>query len=381
MTEPGEIHPLSNEALPPPFRRLRKDDWLVIGWVLGLKILLFILGAKALMIFDDRKVKGLYAWLELWNRWDSLHFLQVAQAGYTKGQHLVIYPVFPLLIRAFAIVTRDYFISALCVSTAGLIAAVVLFHRLLRLDYSAATAQRAIWFLLIFPTAYFLHVGYSEAPFLAFTIGSILAARRDRWWLAGALGGVAALTRANGVGLLPTLIVEAGHQWFVARKLRWAWLWIALVPIGYGIYLLINLRVGGSLFAFVATRRDFFRSSIAWPWIGIAEAIKNFSRHPNQAEMVGRQELFFLILTFVCAIVSWFKLRPVYAAWMTVNWIGFASLSFIQSAPRYALACFPMFILLALLGKSRFWNFIITAWSLLFLALFSILFARGWWAF
>jgi hypothetical protein len=381
MTEARDIHPLSNEALLAPFRRIPKGDWLVIGWAIGLKIILFVLGAKALMIFDDKRVQGVHAWLELWNRWDSLHYLQVAQFGYTKGPHLVVYPVFPLLIRAVAVITRDYFISALCVSTAALIAAVVLFRRLLQLDYPAATAQRAICFFLIFPTAYFLQIGYTEATFLAFVIGSIFAARRDRWWLAGLLGGIAALTRANGVGLLPTLLVEVAHQWFTGRKLRWSWFWIALVPIGYAIYLLINLRVGGSLFAFVETRREIFRSSIAWPWVGIQEAIRNLGRHPNQAEMVGRQELFFIALTFVCAIISWFKLRPVYAAWITVNWVGFASLSFIQSAPRYALSCFPIFMLLALLGRSRFWNFIITGWSLLFLAVFAILFARGWWAF
>jgi hypothetical protein len=379
MTEAEKIHPLSNEALSAPFRRVPKGDWLVIGWALGLKILLFVLGAKALMVLDDKKVNGLYAWLQLWNRWDSLHYLQVAQAGYTKGMHLVIYPVYPLLIRVFAFITRDYFISALCVSTAGLIAAVVLFRRLLQLDYSAATSQRAIWFFLIFPTAYFLQIGYTEAPFLAFVIGSILAARRDRWWLAGVLGGVAAMTRANGIAMLPTLVVEAGHQWFVGRKLRWSWLWIALAPLGYAIYLLINLRVGGSLFAFVATRHEIFRSSMAWPWVGIAEAIRNFGRHPNQAEMVGRQELFFVILTLVCAIISWFKLRPVYAAWITVNWIGFASLSFIQSAPRYTLACFPIFMLFGLLGRNRFWNFIITAWSLLFRSHYYIHISRGWW--
>jgi hypothetical protein len=381
MTEETQIHPLSNEALLAPFRRIPKDDWLVIGWAIGLKILLFVLGAKALMIFDDKKVRGLHAWLELWNRWDALHFLQVAREGYAKGPHLVIYPVFPFLIRAFAFLTGDYFISALCVSTAGLIATVVLFRRLLQLDYSPNTAQRAIWFFLIFPTAYFLHIGYSEAPFLAFVLGSILAARRDRWWLAGVLGGIAAMTRANGVGLLPTLLVEAGHQWFVRRKMHWSWLWIALVPLGYAVYLIINLRVGGSLFAFVETRRQIFRSSIAWPWVGIQEALRNLGRHPNQAEMVGRQELFFVTLTLVCAVISWFKLRPVYAAWITVNWIGFASLSFLQSAPRYALSCFPIFMLFALLGRNRFWNFIITAWSLLFFALFAALFARGWWAF
>jgi Gpi18-like mannosyltransferase len=381
MAETKEIHPLSNEALLAPFRRIPKDDWLVIGWAMAIKVLLFVLAAKTLMVFDDKRLKGLYAWLQLWNRWDALHFLQVAQIGYTKGPHLVVYPLFPFLIRIGSFFTGDYFISALLVSSAALIAAVVLLRRLVQLDYPPLVAQRTVWFFLIFPTAYVLQIGYTEGLFLALLFGSLLSARRDRWWLAGLLGGLAAMTRANGIGLLPTLAVEACHQCFVWKKWRWQCLWLALIPVGTVVYLLINLRVGGSWFAFVETRREIFCSSPAWPWIGIHEAINNLNRTPNQAEMVGAQELYFVGLTFVCAVVSWFKLRPVYAMWITVNWIGFASLSFIQSAPRYTLVCFPIFMLFALLGKSRFWVAILTAWSLVFLAFFSILFARGWWAF
>ena len=55
--------------------------------------------------------------------------------------------------------------------------------------------MRSVWFLLIFPTAYFLHVGYSEALFLALALGSILAARGERWWLAGVLGAFCWMTR------------------------------------------------------------------------------------------------------------------------------------------------------------------------------------------
>ena len=381
MTESPEIHPLSNEALLAPFRRVPREDWLVIGWALAIKVLLFVFGAKAFMILDDKRLQSVSEWLSLWNRWDAQHFLQVAQVGYSKGPHLVIYPLFPFLIRIVAFAIGDFQVSALLVSTAALIAVVVLLRRVVQLDYSPLLAQRAVWFLLIFPTAYFLQIGYSESLFLALVLGALLAARRDCWWLAGLLGGLAAMTRANGIGLLPTLLVEAMHQCYLGRKWRWRWLWLALVPAGLVVFLLINLRVGGSWVAFLETRREIFRTSPAWPWVGIHEAINNLSRHPNQAEMVGAQELYFVILTFVCAVISWFKLRPVYAMWITVNWIGFASLSFIQSAPRYAVVCFPIFILFALLGQSRFWIGLITAWSLLFLGLFAALFARGWWAF
>ena len=56
------------------------------------------------------------------------------------------------------------------------------------------------------------------------------------------------------------------------------------------------------------------------------------------------------------------------------NWLLFTSATFIESAPRYALTLFPIFVLFALLAASRFWNAVIIVWSLLFLALFASLF-------
>jgi hypothetical protein len=66
---------------------------------------------------------------------------------------------------------------------------------------------------------------------------------------------------------------------------------------------------------------------------------------------------------------------------MTGNWLLFTSVTFIESTPRYTLTLFPIFILFALVAANRFWNAVITVWSLLFLALFAGLFVRGWWAF
>jgi len=76
-------------------------------------------------------------------------------------------------------------------------------------------------------------------------------------------------------------------------------------------------------------------------------------------------------------IVSWIKLRPVYAVWMTAMWFLVTSASSLQSMPRYTLTMFPIFILFAVLSRNRFWCGVITVWSLLFFALFAVLFARG----
>jgi hypothetical protein len=362
---------------------LKKDDWLVVGWVLAVKFLLFVFGAKSYMILEDKSLQGAHAWFEIWNRWDSLHFERLAQFGYSATDTLKawFYPLFPWSVRLFGHLTGDYLVGAFIVSAIASIAAAVLLRKLVNLDYPAGVAQRATWFFLIFPTAYFLHIGYSESLFLALSLGSLMAARTERWWLAGVLGGLAWMTRAPGVILFPTLAVEALHQYWVARRWKWQWLWIALVPIGFGVYLMVNWQVTGDPFAFLRMRHKLFAMSTSWPWVGIREAIGNFDRTANEAEMVGAQELYFVALSLICTIVSWIKLRPLYAMWMTGNWLLFTSVTFIASMPRYTLTLFPIFILFALVARNRFWNAVITVWSLLYFALFASLFVRGWWAF
>jgi len=67
---------------------------------------------------------------------------------------------------------------------------------------------------------------------------------------------------------------------------------------------------------------------------------------------------------------------------MTLNWLLITSTSFVLSVPRYTLVLFPMFFLFARAGASRhLWFALISAWSLLFLALFVSRYVQGPWAF
>lgn len=268
---------------------LTKDDWLVVGWVLAVKFLLFVFGAKSYQILEDKSLQGARAWFEIWNRWDSLHFQRLAHFGYSGTDTLKawFYPLFPWSVRLFGHLTGDYLVGAFIVSAIASIVAAVLLRRLVNLDYPAGVAQRATWFFLIFPTAYFLHIGYTESLFLALGLGSLMAARTERWWLAGVLGGLAWMTRAPGAILFPTLAVEAMHQYWIARRWKWQWLWIALVPIGFGVYLMVNWQVTGDPFAFLRMRQKLFAMSTSWPWVGIRETIRDFDRTANEAEMVG----------------------------------------------------------------------------------------------
>jgi Mannosyltransferase (PIG-V) len=361
---------------------LPSEDWIVIGWAIAIKALLFLIGVKSYPMLWDKYAPTPNRWFELWDQWDFGYYQKIAEFGYEASDgSLAFYPLFPWLVRLVAYICGSYLAAGLIVSGVASVAAAVLLRRLVQLDYGSGVALRSVWFFLIFPTAYFLHVGYSESLFLALALASVLAARVDRWGPACLLGAFCWLTRAAGAVLVPTLAVEAAQKYSTSRRWNPRWLWIALVPAGFATYLLLNWRVTGNALAFLQTREVSFEQSFALPWAGIWKMIYARYPTPNEAEMVGVQELAFLVIGLICTIISWFKLRPMYAVWMTGNWILFASVNYFRSIPRYTLTMFPIFILFGLLSQNRFWAGVLTVWSLLFFALFAVLFARGEWAF
>lgn len=365
--------------------RLQPHELRMLGIVVCIKAVLFLFAGQSFQVTQNKAITGLRGWLELWNRWDAVNYQKLAEFGYSAtGERqplLVFYPLYPWIVRLVAFVTGDYLISSLLVSTLASLVIVVVFLRLVEVDYSKETAQRAVWFLFIFPTSYFMHIGYTESLFLMLALSCVYAARKQHWLLAALLGALTCMTRANGLVLGPVLATEAAYQYWKTRRWQWQWLYIPIVALGFGVYLLLNKHVTGDAFAFTSLMRQFFSKTLSSPLTGIDNALGSFSRAPGEAQMIGMQEVVYITLGLVCTVVSWVKLRPAYSVWMTGNWLLFVSVSFVLSVPRYTLTMFPIYILFSLLASRRVWMAVITVWSIVYLSFFVGVFTRGGWAF
>ncbi|HYM52036.1 MAG TPA: mannosyltransferase family protein [Candidatus Dormibacteraeota bacterium] len=378
-----------------------RTETLLVGLALLIKLALLALGVVAYLLVVHGTIGGPLDVLDIWNRWDTPHYLDVAVHGYMEYDpgitptysktgdldlFIVFYPLYPWLTGALNWIVHEPLVSALTVTTVASLFVAPLLYRLVRLDEGDAVALRAAWFLLIFPTAFFLHIGYTEALFLALALGSFLAARTERWWLAGMLGGLAALTRVNGLILIPALAAEAATQWFAQpsgeRRLRPAWLAIGLVPVGFAVYLGVNLAVYHDAFAFLRIQDVHWFKSLAPPWDGIAVALEWFERgDPDVALMYGAMELVFVGLGAVATLHAMLRFRPSWFAWMAGNWILFISTAFIVSVPRYSLTLFPLFVSMALAARRTTVLLTLSVASIAGLAWLSARFATGAWAF
>ena len=363
-------------------------DGRVVAFVLGVKALVFFFAAQAYTVWKNERLGSLYEWLSIWNRWDAPHYLDIARMGYVgegvESRWIVFYPLYPWLVRAASFLLRDELVSALFVSALASVAAGLLLYRLALLDEDERVARASVLFMFVFPTSYFLHIGYTESLFLALALATMLAARTRRWPLAGLLGALACMTRVNGLALLPALAFEAWEEYRAGgRVLRARWLWALLPASGFGVYLLINWSVKGHPFEFLRMQDEYWYRTFAWPWDAIAAAWRmSQGAKPSDAMMVGWQEFFFVLLGLGLTAWAWLRMRASYAAWMTFNWLLWTCTKFVLSVPRYTLILFPAYIIFARASARRpEAGALIAIWSLLFLSLFLSRFSQGYWAF
>jgi 4-amino-4-deoxy-L-arabinose transferase-like glycosyltransferase len=407
MLEPAQEYrppdtPAASSASP---GLLERHEVQLVGLTMIAKLAILGFGVFAATVIAGQQLgPGPAGFLQIWNYWDAPHYLDLAVLGYRATDpgvetiegyqrafpgdlplYIVFFPLFPWLVGAVNTLLHEPLVSAFIVSTVASLFVAPLLYRLVRADEGPRAALLAAWFLLIFPTAYFLHIGYTESLFLALVLGSFLAARTDRWWLAGLLGGLAALTRVNGLVLIPALATDAWLAWDSdpRHRIRAEWLAIGLVAVGFGGYLALNQIVYGDAFAFLQIQREHWSKELAPPWQGISGIVQYItdSRHPIDEIKYGWSELAFIALGLAGTVVAALRFRPSWFVWMAGNWLLFTSTSFVLSVPRYSLTLFPLFAWFAVLGRRPAVAVGLSLVSIGLLGYFASEFAVGRWAF
>jgi len=320
-----------------------------------------------------------------WDRWDAQHYLYLATHGYAAtgdARNLIaFFPLYPALISAIAATGLPARTAALLISNVAGVIAAILLYEVAREDLRENAAFRAAAFFVVFPTAYFLLVGYTEALFCALAFGAVLAARRQRWLFAGMLGGLAAAARLTGLALLPFLVLELLYARHALHAIWQAILAPVLIVLGFVTYLATNLAVLGDAFAFITVQRQHWSHSLSAPWVGFADAVRGISwRVPWEKLTVGGGEAAGGIAAYATTTLSWLRLRPSDAAYATVLTVMMTFLPFWLSIPRYLLGMYPLFLLVGRITQRWIYLAMVAA-SFIGLLVFGLAFGRGYWAF
>ena len=317
--------------------------------------------------------------LNVWGRWDAVHYLDIATQGY-QGTDMAFFPLYPFMIRILGDLSGNHLLAGLLISNASFFFGLLFLYKLLEHEYDRSTARRAIFYVSIFPSAVFFSAVYTESLFFMLTVASFYYMRSHRWWLAGAIGFFASMTRVEGVLLIVPFVIE----WFALYKsdlksgLR-SLVPAALIPSGLAVYMayLWVLRADPLYFSHVQIH---WNRHFAPPWVSVINAFSKII-HATQDQTVANQslEIAFTLLMFGVLIGGWRQLRPSYVAYMALSILVPMSTSSLMSMPRFALVLFPMFAILARWGDRPWVNNLILAFSLPLLGLFTVLFADWYW--
>ena len=308
----------------------------------------FVAGRRVeLALAATAVVSSLLVWLPYRHRmdivyryWDGPSYLDIAREGYVAGSPLAAgkatpwllahFPLYPLTIRALAFV--GYTRAMLLATVLATIAAALLFYRLARDTWRVPSpGLLALIFLLVPPRWLLYHsVGASEPLFLALVLASIWSFEKDRIGPACAMAGLAAITRASGIMILPAyalLLMMQGRR----RCLPW----LLLIPLGFGAYLLYCQAQFGSFLAPFEPNLDKIASPIPFSFLAWLIGVN----------LVAHAE-FHIYLAGIYAIgisrISRFRVPMAYAGFQFAFYLFVSS----EDWSRYFLAMAPFAVIL-----------------------------------
>jgi Mannosyltransferase (PIG-V) len=306
-----------------------------------------------------RHIGGSSDFLGTWARFDATYYARLARDNYQASlpYRAAFFPLDPLAIRIVTpLVGGNAYVAGMVVASVCFFIALLGIGTLTRLDHDLPTARRAMLYLTIYPAALFLFAGYSEALLLALAAWCLVAIRQHRWWQAGVLGLLAAMTRQVGLLLvLPFAWEYAKAAGWKVRGLRFSALAVVLIPCGVLLFMAWLWHSMGDPLAFLHAEKSWHRA-LTPPWDTLAAGVAGMWRMPDTISWVRSLADLGAVVLFAALIVVGARRQPVgytlysAGAWLLPLLLPTSGWS-LESDARYMMAAIPCFIVLAALGK------------------------------
>jgi len=410
-----EDHLKDPTADPPAFVR-RVADRLGIGpdektalglWLLsrvGVGLLVWI----TVWISVAPKSHGRASLSLVWQHWDVIRYIGIAQNGYSlyarHGASIAFFPGFPGALYAVHLVLRSWVVSGLMLSFVGGVVACVALARIIAVeaaagdlrgaelrgangqalvpDFVSTAVRNGLTLWLCAPAAVFLTVGYPESIFLAFALPAWLAARRGRWLTAGLLLAGATALRIDGVFVLAAVAVlflqtrPRGRDWLHGSALL-----IALVPLAAFFTYLYSLT--GSWLAWHNAEVKGWDRTFNEPLRALYNTLRYAFAGILPASEAWEYQVEILAVAVGTALLIWLLIRR---RWAEATFVGLsvgslATSHVYLSVPREMLLWWPLWAALGVWSARRPWveTVVLTVSTPLMFAI-GFLFFTGRWA-
>lgn len=323
-----------------------------------------------------------------WANFDGVHYLFIAGNGYTNNYGF--FPLYPSLIKFISILfgantpfDLAYFFSAFFIANIAFFLSLIVFYKLLTLDYNKKQTKQILLVLLVFPTSFFFGSLYSESLFLLFLFSSFYFARKKQWALASFFGIFLSLTRLVGICIFPVLL----YEYFVIskqplKKFIQSGIWaIPVGLIGYSIY---NYILEKDFFYFIKAQGNFLNNRSVDSIVIFPQTIYRYikilmTNSQTQFEWwVALLEVVSFIFVITALFLAWKK--RIHFSYILFSLLAVfipASTGTFSALPRYILVAFPVFIVFGI-TTNKFLKVLYLSISIVLLFILLFFFSKGY---
>ncbi|MFC0543386.1 hypothetical protein [Kutzneria chonburiensis] len=355
--------------------------------------------------------------VKTWRHFDVGYYLQIAAHGYWdphlparwaadgsrfNGEYpeaVAFFPLWPKLLgwlsTPFGRTYWHAFYVGLALAAVLTLVTYWLLYKLISEQFDDRVARWTLFFFAFSPFAIFYASGYGEVLFLPLALLVFLFARRERWWLAGLCGLLAALTRPNAVLLVIVFAVALVRIYgfrglFTPRDLG-AKLKIvgaaALVPAGVGLYMAYLWVKWGEPLAFVRWQTDYWHRTTQWPWQPIVRAVDVVIHSTTIAGSNPTDslwELVWIAVPLIAVALTWRRMPVEYSLFTTAVFLMTITVASPEGEPllsitRHLAGAFPVAVAYGLLAGRNRPRQLLLVLSLAFFGLFTAYFVTGRW--
>ena len=216
------------------------------------------------------------------------------------------------------------------------------------------------------PFALFLAAPYAEALFLLLTFAAIEAADRRRYILAGIWGALAAYTRMLGLVVLGLIVLEGAWHWMEERAqgrplgrlsvriLAGA----ALVTLGFGAYLLLNIQLSGEPFTFMRYQAQNWSQRFGSLWYTAKTTGMQMLHDIGDPYLLGTwlPQCVAMLVVPAMLVVCHKRIPVSWAAYAWVYILVALAPTWLLSGPRYLMALAVLPVLQASISNRRWFH-------------------------
>lgn len=329
----------------------------------------------------------------------------VTQSGSSFAQSISLsyafFPFYPFMIRIFAFPLQvlgmnpiaTAALAGVIVSALGALLGMLALYDLSRDLLGEEGALRAVFYLIVFPTGFFLLQVYTEGLFVGLAFACLAMLKRRNWLAAALLGVAATLTRAVGVTLIiPMLIAWFRTGEWMDLDLEWRQIFHGGIPRRPLIHALLAFSPLIAFliwkFSYLGLAFDYIEANYFgrgflslgqsfYTWAEAFRTMVNGRLGSQHSAYYFTEFLGFAIAIAACVIcirlspeLGWFSFAVVLISWGS----GPA-----QGIHRYILGAPAVFIVLSRWGRNPVFDRAWTILSILLMGALAMLFAFDMW--